>query len=526
LFSVVPILAIATIIVSSFAFASWYWWIQANQWSARDAFTVWTNQMSVQAPDLLEGTDDEIQSSFATMNLAIESMAGDRNQDGTIAKLKWLSPSEREAAEVDFYDDLLLLAALATERRSQLTSGQTQQLDRWLVLCENSLPLNGARTAERLRLANGDKIYSSLEFGDSSVGSLRGIRMSDGERILQSRAFVMRGHPARSIEMLSEITPRASNKFLYWITVGDAQRKLKHAQAAVLAYGLAINQAPRSRLGYARRSQLLADMRKWDEAEKDCTALIGLNPGNAFRYAERARVRQAMGKIADAIADMDEAIDLEPSANRFYLFRSRLGRDANETIKSKEDYQRGLSLTPRTTEDWVSRALAQLPRHPEKAMADLKRAEQIEPHRFEVLQNQAHVLSEFMHDDNAASQVLKTILDHDPENDWARVDRCVLLARTGRKDEVLEEVENILDGDKEIVPSTYYQIACAYCLLGTSHPECREKALHYLSKAILGGYGHELLETDKDLDSVRLDPQFSSLLQVTHLSQEQAAKHK
>ncbi len=524
LFSVAPILAITTLIVILFAFASWYWWKEANQWSARDALTVWTNQVSAHAPDLLEGTDNAIQSSFATMNQAIDWMTGDRYEAGTIWKLKWLSPHERKLAEDDFYDDLLLLAGLAYDRRNQLTAVQVQQLDRWLTLCGNSHSSNRSITAEPLGLANVNKVYNQLEFRESSVGTLRGIHLSDGEKILQSRALVTRGLPARAIEKLSEITPRTSNKYLYWIATGDAQRKLGHAQAALLSYGLAINHSPRSGVGYARRCQLFAEIRKWEDAERDCTALINLDPKNAFRYAERARVRQSMGKNEDAIADMDEAIELEPSANRFYFFRSRLGRDANEMIKAKEDYQRGLSLTPKTIDDWISRALAQLPRHPEKAMADLRRAEQIEPYRFEVLQNQAHVLSEFMHDDNAASEVLNTILVHDPENDWARVDRCVLLARSGRKDDVLQEVKSILDSGKTIAPSTYYQIACAHCLLATMYPECREKALQYLSRAILGGYGYDLLENDKDLDSIRLEPQFNSLLQVMHLSQQPTAK--
>ena len=113
---------------------------------------------------------------------------------------------------------------------------------------------------------------------------------------------------------------------------------------------------------------------------------------------------------------------------------------------------------------------------------------------------------------------LSLILDNDPDNVWARVDRCVLLARNGKKQEVLSEVDRIIGSGKAILPDTYYQIACAYSLLVVQYPEFQERSLHYLSKAIIAGYGHDLLGTDKDLDPIRSSPHFSALMDVTNLS--------
>jgi tetratricopeptide (TPR) repeat protein len=518
LFSVVPVLAIAALLVTVVSVTGWYWWRQANQWSARNSLSLWTSLMSEHVPNLLEGTDDEIRSTFATMDNAITTMMGAGKKSGPADRLQWLPGQELEAAEREFFEDVLVLSGLASERRSQLRADQIPLIEQWQALCNHAIAghgLAGALTQQPLNNMTKDLHFSALEERPDLPGNTQ---TTEGERILHARFLAQQGMPVRSIEALSGITPRRSIKTLYWITVGDAQRKLGHSEAAVLAYGLAINEAPRSAIGYSRRSQLLSEMKKWEDAERDCTSLINLNPKSSYRLAERARLRESMGKIDKAIADMDEAIAIEPRFNRYYFFRSRLGRQRNDSQKAQEDYRLGLSMTPSTTEDWISRALAHLPKYPEKSMADLKRAEQMAPNRFEVLQNQAHILSEYLHDEEAAIMALSLILDNDPDNVWARVDRCVLLARNGKKQEVLSEVDRIIGSGKAILPDTYYQIACAYSLLVVQYPEFQERSLHYLSKAIIAGYGHDLLGTDKDLDPIRSSPHFSALMDVTNLS--------
>lgn len=516
LFSVAPVLVVATLFIGILASVSWYWWQQSQQWNSRESLSRWTSLMSVQLPKLLEGSDKEIQASFQTIELAINSLSESKVESGEIAKFSWIPADERLFAEREFCDDLLLAAGLASERRSQLRLDQVATIDRWLVLCQR-LHLSQSKIVKRLRSAL-DPTSSQGDISDDAANLSKDGMITDSEKMLQARGLSLKGLSARSVETLSGLTPRRSSECLYWITVGDAQNKLGHQEAALHAYGLAIHKAAGATVGYSRRSQLLANMRKWSDAENDCTKLIELRPLAAYHYAERARIREALGKIQEAILDMDDALNFEPNANRYYFFRSRLEQNAKNLARAKEDFRKGISLHPETVEDWISRALAQLPRYPEKAMEDLKRAEMLEPDRFEVLQNQAHVLSEYLHDEIAATQVLSSILENDPENVWARVDRCVLLARTGKKSEVLADIERVIAKGNPVASSTYYQVACAHSLLANMHPECREQSLHFLSKAILGGYGHDLLETDSDLAPIRSDPKFSALLEVTRLS--------
>lgn len=516
LFSVAPVLVIATLFIGILASASFYWWRQSQQWNSRESLSRWTSQMSVHLPKLLEGSDEEIRASFQTIGEAIDSLTENKIESGKIARFAWMPADERQMSERGFCDDLLLAAGLASERRSQLRFEQVAKIDRWLVLCQR-LHLSQSKIVKSLR-SSLDPTNSRVDPNDFAATGSKDGRITDGEKILQARGLCLKGLYALSIETLTELTPRGSSECLYWITVGDAQKKLGHQEAALHAYGLAIHKAADATIGYSRRSQLLSEMRKWSEAEKDCTKLIELQPSTAYRYAERARVRESLGKNREAIVDMDDALNLEPNANSYYFFRSTLEQKAKNLPKAKEDFRKGINLTPETVEDWISRALAQLPRYPEKAMEDLKKAEMLQPDRFEVLQNQAHVLSDYLHDESAAAKVLSLILENDPENVWARVDRCVLLARAGNQDEALADIERVLSKGNSVAPATYYQVACAHSLLANRHPDCREQSLHFLSKAIISGYGHDLLETDSDLDPIRSEPKFTALLEVTQLS--------
>ena len=516
LFSVAPVLVVAMMFIGILASASFYWWRQSQQWYSRESLSRWTSQMSDQLPKLLEGSDEEIRASVQTIGEAIELLTENKVESGEIAWFSWMPADERRFAEQGFCDDLLLAAGLASERRSQLRFDQVAKIDRWLVLCQR-LNLSQSKIVKSLRSAL-DPTNSHIAPSDVAANWSKDGMITDGEKILQARGLCLKGLYARSIETLTELTPRRSSECLYWITVGDAQKKLGHQEAALHAYGLAINKAAGATIGYSRRFQLLSEMRKWSEAEKDCTKLIELRPLAAYRYAERARIRESLGKNQEAIYDMDDALNLAPNANSYYFFRSRLQQNTKNPSKAKEDFLKGISLNPETVEDWISRALAQLPRYPEKAMEDLKKAEMLEPDRFEVLQNQAHVLSEYLHDEGAATKVLSLILENDPENVWARVDRCVLLARAGNPSESLADIERVLSKGNPVDPATYYQVACAHSLLSKKHPEYREPSLHFLSKAILSGYGHDLLETDRDLDPIRSEPKFTALLEVTQLS--------
>jgi adenylate cyclase len=81
------------------------------------------------------------------------------------------------------------------------------------------------------------------------------------------------------------------------------------------------------------------------------------------------------------------------------------------------------------------------------------------------------------------------------------------LVQLGERDRGLEWTKRARAIDPED-PGVLYNVACAYAQLGE-----RDAAMTCLEKAVQNGFGHhEWLENDSDLDSLRNDPRFQTLL--------------
>lgn len=81
------------------------------------------------------------------------------------------------------------------------------------------------------------------------------------------------------------------------------------------------------------------------------------------------------------------------------------------------------------------------------------------------------------------------------------------LVRLGERDRGLEWTKRACAIDPED-PGVLYNVACSYAQLGQT-----DEAIACLQKAVQNGFGHrEWLENDSDLDSLRNDPRFQTVL--------------
>jgi Flp pilus assembly protein TadD len=99
-------------------------------------------------------------------------------------------------------------------------------------------------------------------------------------------------------------------------------------------------------------------------------------------------------------------------------------------------------------------------------------------------------------------------LELNPDDARAWYFSATALMRLGQRDQALERARRALAIDPEDA-GVLYNVACFYAVAGSS-----EEALDHLDKAIQNGFGHrEWLENDSDLDSIRDEPRFQTLLQ-------------
>ena len=111
-----------------------------------------------------------------------------------------------------------------------------------------------------------------------------------------------------------------------------------------------------------------------------------------------------------------------------------------------------------------------------------------------------------------------------PDFVLSRAGRAVMLARLGRRDAALKDVEECLRRDRQ--PMLLYQLAGVYALTSRQQPEDRQTALRLLGAALLRGCGFDLLDEDRDLDPIRNERAFAELVTASRAIRAVAAERK
>ena len=439
-----------------------------------------------------------------------------------------LSPEELAATHEELVQFCLVVTALTCGSVTEITSSQREHLQQLIGCCaalpgstEEALVLK--RLSELVEDENNEiNIWARYE---SMMRVLEGrLDTTDGFEdrsqlieLLQARTNVRQGQARRAMERLQSLDVHAVPAYLYWIVSGDAQSQLQQFEAAIQSYGLAVGAAPRSIAAFVQRAEAALQLRNFKSAEEDYSRAIELMPTSASLYMRRALVREKLGDLERAIRDMNVALDLEPKSNRMLLARARMHHRADQRDLYLQDFKSGLATTPQNVEDWVSRALAQLPRYPERAKKDLQAALAINPDSQIALQNLAHVESEHLHDMPAAMSALDKILEMDAENEGARAGRSVLLARQSLIDECLRDLKLLSQQEPKLLPSTLYLMGCAHALISRKNEQSGEEATRFIALALRRGYGADVIATDPDLDTLRGQPSFHTLIKIADL---------
>ena len=90
------------------------------------------------------------------------------------------------------------------------------------------------------------------------------------------------------------------------------------------------------RLHPARRAH--EEERRLDQAIRDYTEAIRLDPNSSIAYFNRAISLDDKDETTRAIADLDQSLRLDPSFLRGYNFRGSLHRKNNDLERARADY--------------------------------------------------------------------------------------------------------------------------------------------------------------------------------------------
>jgi tetratricopeptide (TPR) repeat protein len=285
-------------------------------------------------------------------------------------------------------------------------------------------------------------------------------------------------------------------------------RLMKYPDAAA-CYTAAIALWPDVWWGYYHRGLVGLKQGHHQKAAADFDHTAILAPDRHETYLHRAVAFQNLKDYPAAIRDLNRALELGASKARVVAMRARVQEMAGNKDAAKQDLDEVLKLEPTDELTWITRGLARLNADPAGAIKDFDAALALSPRSLSALQNKAHVLSKLGRT-NDAVVVLDRILELYPEYVKARSGRGMMRARAGNWAEAKADAEETLRLDGS--PAFTYYVAGIYAQLSRHDAVHKTEALRLLSAALRAGFGHDYIETDKDLDPIRTTPEFRRVL--------------
>jgi len=273
--------------------------------------------------------------------------------------------------------------------------------------------------------------------------------------------------------------------YMFTMTRRDFEYAIRMFQQAIdvdamyaLAYaGLADGHSRMFR--YADGSRENAEM-----AQVASEKAIALDPDSAEAHASHGLAMFINEEYAKAEREFEKAIELNPNLFESYFYYGQTLSSQGAFEKAAEMYLKAMDVNPADYQSrvFLAQAYASLGRKQEEMKARLASLELIQRH-----------------------------LDMNPHDTRALYVGANQMCAVGDKDKGLELAERALgQDDKE--PVVLYNVACFYSIQGDL-----EQAMELLARAVELGWGDRAwLETDSDLDPLRADPRFISLLEGMH----------
>ena len=108
---------------------------------------------------------------------------------------------------------------------------------------------------------------------------------------------------------------------------------------------------------YFNRGLAELQANKFEEALRDLSKAIELNPKNSKAYINRGIVQSALGSAPGAEADFTQAITLDPKSSDAFYNRGKVRNDMTDFDGALEDYNKAIELNPRDSSAYNNRGL-------------------------------------------------------------------------------------------------------------------------------------------------------------------------
>jgi tetratricopeptide (TPR) repeat protein len=348
---------------------------------------------------------------------------------------------------------------------------------------------------------------------------------SPADRYLLARDHARGGRYREAVDLLRRLLADDPENFAAWYLLGncclDGVATAAGSPAeAVGHYTACIALRPRFAGAWYNRGLAHLRLGRNAEAEADLTRALESRPSLVRALVLRAAAREAQKKYRDALADLDEALERGAAPTRLLLVRSRVKLALGDRTGARLDRRTALKTTPVDEEGFVARGVARVADDTEGALADFAQAVKLNPRSLAGWQNRAHVLAERLGRTREAIAALDALLRLHPAQCAALAGRGVLWGRLGDRGRAHDDARAALKLSGH--PAILYQVAGIYALTARQEARDGKEAVRLLARALEGGHGHTLIETDRDLDALRTDARFRALARAARTVHDEA----
>jgi adenylate cyclase len=224
----------------------------------------------------------------------------------------------------------------------------------------------------------------------------------------------------------------------------------------------------------------------FDEALEASRRALELEPRMPEAYVARACVLDLQGRVEEAAQAFEEAIKLNPASFDAHYQYARHCFQKGAFAQAVPLYEAAARLRPDDYQapSLLAGALFKLGRFDEHRVASQR-----------------------------AMVAVERTLAIDPEDGRALQLGTVMAARLGNRERCRELAARVLVVRPNAF-STFYNVACAYSVLGD-----RDEAIQMLDLAVKHGLGNlEWIEKDPDFDALRGDPRFEAIIDRLRLA--------
>jgi serine/threonine protein kinase/Flp pilus assembly protein TadD len=336
---------------------------------------------------------------------------------------------------------------------------------------------------------------------------------------LEAAFSFMNGQFQAAETLLKDIVKEHPNHGAAQFLLAYCREKKGNYDRALDRYDTAAALLPKDPRPAYQRGMLYTTTRKPEEAEAEFTKAIEFDDRHADAYRCRAMARYRLAVqnpdgderrkklLAGAEADLTAALARGASAVLVHYVRAKVRDALGDRAGAEKDRAAVKGVALKYEMDYLVRGWTRIDTDAKAALADFRTAAGINPRSLIALQNQAHVLAEQLKDNEGALVVCTKVAELYPEFAPALAGRAVVLARLGKRDDAIKEIERarLLSSD----PTIIYQAASVYALTSKTNPKDRAKALKLLREAFNAGYRDlKGIASDTDLDPIRDDADF------------------